>query len=719
MSQKSHKKLTKDLGTKEESKKKRKGAVRPDDEGQEVNEEPKRKKGKKSGTHDGESESVTDEEEVDEEQRKARRRRKKELQKEKRRDEDRRAKEKQEKKRKRREAKKEKKRKAKARKNQGQSEVGSIEDTGQVQTSLPESGMDPPLNEFSQDDDDNGSGPKDATERIVLIDSASFADYSQPGVVYVDKTRQLMELLKKGSGYFVNRPRRFGKSLFLDTLACYFRGEKELFRGTAIFDDPSVSWDEWPVIELDMSLVKKNTLADLEKALQLLVKDVAEEDHGISLPDRPPALLLINFISTLHIKTGKKVVILVDEYDSPILSLLESGASSQVVKECEVLLSTFYGAIKTTERDGHLKFRFMTGISHLVSSAFGSSINNLQEIDSFDSLALSTLFGYTLDEVKKAFAPEISAMAKKLGQTVEEIEDTMLEYYNGYNWHECGDAAGKVMNPFSLNSLMTHQKFNLFWAGKGFGMPSWLASYLCEFDFLDVAEVEGVEIRPRERKALSQLVEHPNVDSLRLILYESGFLTNEKNVKFPNLEVKQGFQETILSLVVESKASKKIWQDLKYDGKAVVRCLSADNIEGFFKEIQRMLNELPNIMYDKKQLNLADIRSSECYYHAILCATLTVLSTAIKFEYEVNCLKGRLDLLIATPTTVFVIELKMGRDADSKKALKQIRGREYADVLQSGDRKEKYGNRKVTLVGVAFNFKAWKKVTVAVTKECL
>ena len=366
----------------------------------------------------------------------------------------------------------------------------------------------------------------------------SFQDIIEKGFLYVDKTKYINNLLASGKGaYFLSRPRRFGKSLLVSTLEAIFKNKRHLFKGLWL-DSSEYVWEEFPVIKIDMSSVSKKTNLTLNQALKEAVNDNAILE-GISLEDKEPERMFQLLIRALAKKYNQQVVILIDEYDDPIIKHINDPEMAGKNRE---VLQDFYKIMKA--EDANLRFVFLTGISKFAKTSIFSGLNNLLNISMSDKYA--NLLGYTQEELESYFPEYISELAESHSLSVNEILSKIKFWYNGYRFSK---AENKVYNPFSCLLLFEKKEFINHWFATG--TPTAL---------IDLIKRDGTELEDFENtvKLRQTDLESYEVASLPLIpiLYDAGYLTirgfSARNdiavytLGYPNFEVKNSFINSLL-----------------------------------------------------------------------------------------------------------------------------------------------------------------------------
>ena len=308
----------------------------------------------------------------------------------------------------------------------------------------------------------------------------SFEKLRREGFVYVDKTELVYRLASTPTPYFLSRPRRFGKSLLLSTLEAYFLGKRELFEGLAV-ERLETEWATHAVLHLDLNAGQYQTVEELDKMLEYRLGEW-EREYGVSIPGPTRSIRFLEVIKAAHARTGRGVVVLIDEYDKP---LLNSFDNPELQEQYRSILTAFYSVLKTA--DPWLRFIFITGVTKFAQMGIFSNLNQLSDI-SLD-LDYATLCGLTLSEIEANFAPEIDRLVAYHGGTREEMIEELTRRYDGYHFSS-GDVPN-VFNPFSLLSVMEKRLFQNYWFATG--TPTFLARMLQQTDF-DLQELDGIEV---------------------------------------------------------------------------------------------------------------------------------------------------------------------------------------------------------------------------------
>lgn len=499
----------------------------------------------------------------------------------------------------------------------------------------------------------------------------SFEKIRKENYLYIDKTGYIYDLVRNYQYVFLSRPRRFGKSLLTSTLECYFRGKKDLFSGLDI-GSLETEWNQYPVLHFSLDTAALGTCEDTEDEIGL---QLSEMEHEYGMPDggRNITVRFQKLVVGLFNKTGRQVVVLIDEYDVPVLSVRDDERR----EDMRALMKSFYSPIKRLDR--YLRFVFITGITKFSQLSIFSQINNLEAISMDPSFA--TICGITEAELEKHFSEGISAMAEKFNITSSDILDRLRKKYDGYHFAQ---GSSGVYNPFSLLSSMKKCSFANYWFETG--TPHFLISQLKKFH-TDITQIDGSQADAREFDAPTD-----DMHSILPLLYQSGYLTIKDydrsslmyTLGYPNEEVKLGLTEVLIPYYV--------WSDINQSDHAcwaISNALICDDIDKALKAAQKYFSSIPY-----QEGTLRDAPSTEGHFTAMLYVMFSFLN---KFVYsQVRVAKGRMDILVMTSKTVFVMELKLNGRVDE--ALRQIDDRSYSIPWQSE-------GRRVVKVGINFSTK--------------
>ena len=498
----------------------------------------------------------------------------------------------------------------------------------------------------------------------------NFKSLITEGYQYIDKTDLIYRLIHEGKYYFLSRPRRFGKSLVISTLEAYFHGQKELFEGLAISKLES-QWNSYPVLHLDMNVDNYTSLQVLENVLDFYLSRW-EDTYEIRTKAKSIALRLNSVITTAYEKTGKPVVVLVDEYDKPLLQTFDN---EELQNQMRNVLKAFYGMLKPM--DGYVKFGFFTGVTKFSKVSVFSDLNNLDDITMWDDFA--TLCGITEEEIKSTFDDEVGLMAEKMKTTKEECYKRLKNYYYGY--HFCANAPG-VYNPFSLLSALKRKSFGSYWFSTG--TPTILVEQLKRHDYL-LENLGKEEVSVDLIGSMDSLAQSPIP-----LLFQSGYLTikdyNEEfgtyRLGYPNKEVNEDFTKFLLPYY--SPLSKG--NDSTF-------------IMNFVKEVREGRPEDFMLRLDTlfSDTNYQIIGDTEKYFHNAVYLIFKMLGFYIEVEHPTS--DGRIDLLMKTKDYIYILEFKINKSAEE--ALQQIEDKQYAKPFESDI-------RQVYKIGVNFSTKTRK-----------
>lgn len=508
---------------------------------------------------------------------------------------------------------------------------------------------------------------------------STFRKLRELDYLYVDKTEYAYNLITGGQSYFLSRPRRFGKSLFVSTLYEILSGNKELFQDLWI-GKSDYTWKKHAVITLSLSSLDIKNVDLFEKSLCHALQQVAEEYSIDSLNfERAPKTLFIDLITTLYKKYGG-VAILIDEYDYPILRTLDNPDYAIKIRDA---LRDFFIIIK--DLDKYINFVFITGVSSFAKAGIFSGLNNL-EIITLDN-SYNALLGYTNEEIDFYFKDYITAWAEKAGMDYQDIRQKIKIWYNGYRFSK---NITSVYNPFSLMHAFNKKEFKNFWFESG--APKFL---------IDILKKEHRIFDPEHLEISENILGIFDIGATPLIalMFQTGYLTivdfdeetNLYKLNWPNEEVRVSFQKYLLEAFaqLDLAESERLSQSLRL-------ALYNHDIEEAVSVIQQIFAHSSYHIHDKK----------EKYYHSIL-QTIFIMA-GLKSQSESSTAHGRIDLVLEVPKRIYIIEIKFNESAE--KALEQIEEQRYW---------EKYlnHNKPITLLGLSFNKKPKKFYVTHAVKE--
>ena len=508
----------------------------------------------------------------------------------------------------------------------------------------------------------------------------TFSEIRNNDYLYVDKTKYIYEVTHPGKYVFLSRPRRFGKSLLTSTFDAYFSGRKDLFKGLAI-EKLEKEWKQYPVLHFSLASAKLGTIEDLQVQLRIQLERY-EKHYGIHTDISSISVRFQNLIISVYKKMGTQVVVLIDDYDTPLLTVLYDDERLEAMR---TELLSFCSPLKAL--DPYLRFVFITGITKFPQPSIFSQLNNLNNISMLPQYA--AMCGITIKELEDNFQEGIGVLAEKYQYRHQQVIDKLLYHYDGYHFSE--DSEG-VLNPFSLLSAMNNRKFGNYWFSTG--TPTFLVNMLKHFH-ADITKIDGSEVWASD---FDQPTE--NMQSILPLFYQSGYITikgydpiiDRYTLGYPNEEVKVGLMRILVPYYVHTNTLEA--------GNAVVQmylALRKDDMDGCLKAMQEFISTIPY-----QENTLKDAPTTEAHFTAMLYVMFSLLNVYV--ESQVRNAKGRLDILIKTDTTIYVMELKMNGDLD--KALQQIDEKDYTIPFKSDGRK---------VVKVAINFstedrtiKEWK-----------
>ena len=519
------------------------------------------------------------------------------------------------------------------------------------------------------------------TIRELPIGIQDFEKLRKSNCVYVDKTQFVYQLGRTNKPYFLGRPRRFGKSLFLSTLKAYFEGEKELFEGLKIAELEK-EWTKYPVIYLDFN---KSDYSDI-RSLEVVIDDILrkyEQQYEVSFIAERLSVRFGNVISEARKKTGMSVVVLIDEYDKPLISSMDNLALN---KEMRTMLKGFYGVLKA--EDANLRFVFLTGVTKFSKVSIFSDLNQLVDISLSERYA--EICGITQKELEENFEIELQQIAKKQKLSYEQILAEMKKRYDGYHFSTGPEG---LYNPFSVLNTLNDFTFRYYWFATG--TPTFLANALRNQNY-DIRKFND-DVTIAANSVMDYRVENQNLIPL---LYQSGYLTikdydnilDEYILGFPNEEVKYGFLNELLPAFVLTPIASG-----NFSVTGFLRKLMSNDIEGFMTSLKAFFAAIPYDAIDSK-------KRDEQYYQLIFYLLFTLMGQFIQTEVKNN--KGRADAVVKTADNIYVFEFKMdnslssgkdrGEGATAEDALAQINSKDYA-IPYTAD------HRKIVKVGVEFS----------------
>jgi hypothetical protein len=497
-------------------------------------------------------------------------------------------------------------------------------------------------------------------EPLYPVGVQSFEKIRRSGAVYVDKTDLIYKLTHRYEMAFLSRPRRFGKSLLVDTMACYFSAQKDLFTGLAM-ERLETEWTKYPVLRFSFGNVKGFDMYVLQRTMELQLEDY-ETLYGVNEKDETPAIRFSRVIKRAYEQTGQQVVILIDEYDAPLLEVL---TMPEKLDEVRNYMRNFYSIIKTNYQ--YIRFAFMTGISTFSQLGMFSELNNLKNITNEDAYA--SLCGITLQELKDNFGYGIRKFAEQDGGTTEEVINQLRDQYDGYHFTK---SMVDVFNPFSLLNAFSDCEMNSYWFQSG--TPTLAINMLKTHKEDWVFNMENIEaLPPMSLEDFSTPLEMAS-DAIP-VLYQAGYLTiksydreyNNYVLGVPNTEVRIGLMKNLIPLY-----SSMSVRDAANTANNVSVALSKGDYERAMGFIQSFLAGIPFLPGDKEVL--ADELKCEAYYHKVFYIIVAMLNNGARGQ--VRQALGMPDIVIETRKYIYVIELKI--NSSPQVALRQLEELNYA-----------------------------------------
>jgi hypothetical protein len=523
-------------------------------------------------------------------------------------------------------------------------------------------------------------------QKELPISMQSFRQIITKNCVYIDKTEYIYNLVRLPKLYFLSRPRRFGKSLLISTIECLFKAKKKLFKGLWIHEKSDWKWKKYPVIILDFNSIPHNSPEDLNKSLDFTLKEKAAQNE-IELKAPLVSMKFRELILKLKEKTGQDVVILIDEYDKPIIDFIGKGEKRlKIAIDNRYFMKSFYGILKDAKVASCLRFVFITGISKFTKVSIFSELNSLDDLTMQEKYA--DILGYTKKELIYYFKDRINQLADDYDMTFDDTITMINRWYNGFRF---SDKNARVYNPISILKLFNELSFNNYWFETG--SPTFLINLLKEKNFF-LPNLEKIEA---DKDLFSEYdIENLNIEPL---LFQTGYLTikdvisssytpiNKYFLSYPNEEVRMSFSKHLFAYY--SKIEQSNISKLTY----LPEYLDKGEYTKFFGIIESVYASIPYTLIAKRD---------EGYFHTLFY--LMIRSAGIRSYNEVLTNKGRIDLLIEFTDKVFIIEFKCEQSADE--AIKQIEEKGYAE-------RYKDDKRKVLLIGIDFsikerNIKKWK-----------
>ena len=492
--------------------------------------------------------------------------------------------------------------------------------------------------------------------KIYPIGIQNFEKIRKGGYFYIDKTALVYQLVKTGSYYFLSRPRRFGKSLLISTLEAYFQGKKELFTGLAV-ERLEKDWIKYPILHLDLNIEKYDTPESLDNILEKSLT-AWEKLYGAEPSERSFSLRFAGIIERACKQAGQRVVILVDEYDKPMLQAI---SNEKLQKQFRDTLKPFYGALKTM--DGYIKFAFLTGVTKFGKVSVFSDLNNLDDISMRKDYV--EICGVSDQELHENLDIELHEFAETQGLSYDKLCTKLKEYYDGY--HFTHNSIG-IYNPFSLLNAFKYKEFGSYWFETG--TPTYLVKLLKKHHY----DLERMAHEETDAQVLNS-IDSESTNPIPVI-YQSGYLTikgyDERfgiyRLGFPNREVEEGFIRFLLPFYANVNKVESPFEVQKF-----VREVETGDYDSFFHRLQSFFADTT---YEV-------IREQELHYENVLFIVFKLVGFYTKVEYHTN--NGRVDLILQTDKFIYIMEFKLNGTAEE--ALQQINNKRYALPFEADGRK--------------------------------
>ena len=509
-----------------------------------------------------------------------------------------------------------------------------------------------------------------------------FDNIRERELIYVDKTDLVYQLAHESQFVFLSRPRRFGKTLLCSTLKCYFEGRKELFTGLAM-EKLETEWKKHPVFHFNLSLCKNQY--DLQGIIKELERQLRpyEEEYGRDLNDETPGARFASLMGRAYKQTGLKCVVILDEYDAPLLDVLDEP---EKLGEVRKIMQEFYQPLKACEEYEH--FVFITGITKFSQLSIFSTLNNITNITMLPQY--SAICGITVDEALDVFKPDIQVLADEYECTYDEMVEMLKMKYDGYKFSR---KSPDIFNPFSLTMALKNRDIDSYWFGSG--TPTYLFTQMKRFG-TNVLSLENITASASEFDAPTE-----NMETILPLLYQAGYLTiknydfntNQYVLDFPNAEVRVGFMRNLLPVVAE-KASTLLATNTVAN---IYISLRKQDIDSALQYIKAFFASVPYLEHGNSKLG--NLTTLEAFYETIMYVIFSMMNNYVRTQ--VKSANGRSDIVMFVGDTVYVFELKINGTA--REALDQINSNGYMLPYEAG-------NKKVVKVGVAFS-KEEKNIT--------
>ena len=475
----------------------------------------------------------------------------------------------------------------------------------------------------------------------------TFTEIINRKMLYIDKTEYIYRMTKLSKYIFLSRPRRFGKSLLVSTLQSYFEGKKDLFKGLAI-EQLEKEWAQHPVLRFSLASGKHMEKEQLERYLLDILSD-NEERFGLHSDKVDTNIRLKDLIKNVYDKTGKQVVVLIDEYDAPLLDVVHENEQLPILRQ---VMRNFYSPLK--DCDPYLRFVFLTGITKFSQLSIFSELNNLKNISMLPEFA--AICGITVEEMKTQMADYIDVFAETEETGHEEMVEKLKKQYDGYHFTW---PSPDIFNPFSLLNAMQDRRLDSYWFASG--TPTYLIEMLRKFDVLP-SEIKNIEAEAFDFDAPTE-----NMQSITPLLYQSGYITikdynknfNYYTLSIPNKEVRIGLLRSLVPSYVQTSTLV-----VNNTARKMAQLIVNDDVDSALSLLQKFLQTVP----------YCDNASSEGHYQQVMFIVFSLLSNYIA-DVEVRTPSGRVDMVMRTNKALYLFELKMNKSAAA--AMRQIDLKDY------------------------------------------
>ena len=503
----------------------------------------------------------------------------------------------------------------------------------------------------------------------------TFSRIISEGYVYIDKTDLMWKMTRVSPFVFLSRPRRFGKSLLTTTLCSFFEGRRDLFEGLKVMELEK-DWIQYPVLHIDVSMAKgQENVEMLRHALTLQLSPLTRI-YGSDPEEKTPGAVFAGLIRRAYEQTGRQVVVVIDEYDAPLLDVLHE---EELLPGFRRVMQEFYQCLKAHE--AMIRFCFITGITKFSQLSIFSTLNNITNVSLDPDFA--AICGITGEEIDTQMQPDVARLAEEYEVSPQEMREMLRETYDGYHFSE---ESPDIYNPFSLMKAFNQRRLNNFWFESG--TPSYLLQQMRRYR-TDISKIDGIVV---SSDAFDQPTENM-MDALPL-LYQSGYLTikdydrisQEYTLGIPNKEVRVGLTKGLMlpytgmsAEGVRSGFAVRFW-----------RALRTNDTDLALRELQAYLEELPYVEGFKKKLE--EVSAAEGFYEWSFYLIFSMLNVYV--QTQVKCARGRADMVVFMPDAIYVMELKLNGTAQD--ALDQIEDKGYAKRYATDP-------RRMVKVGIGFS----------------